>query len=147
MLNLFRITTALATVVIMITLATACANRPSDEELRTQITGHLLKGYRGKLYSVENFEKINGFKNNENTYTAHVQYDVVFKVDLEDATQLVTGESNGSFLKKGSDALGLLSLTAQYGNFKAGDRITQDDKLVLIKTEKGWRLKQEFLEE
>jgi hypothetical protein len=38
-------------------------------------------------------------------------------------------------------------LTAQYGNFKAGDRITQEDKLVLIKTEKGWRLKQEFLEE
>ncbi|MCG6968820.1 MAG: hypothetical protein LJE85_03545 [Gammaproteobacteria bacterium] len=146
MLNLFRITTV-ATVLLVITLVTACANRPSDEELRTQITSYLLKGYRGKLYSVENFEKINGFKHNENTYTAHVQYDVVFKVDLEDATQLVTGESNDSFLKKGSDALGLLSLTAQYGNFKAGDRITQEDKLVLIKTEKGWRLKQEFLEE
>jgi hypothetical protein len=68
-------------------------------------------------------------------------------VDLEDAPQYLGDESDDSFLKKSADALGLLSLTAQYGNFQAGDRIPQEDKVVLIKTEKGWRLKQEFLDE
>jgi hypothetical protein len=130
-----------------ITLVTACANKPGDEELRTQVTTYLLKDYRSKLYSVENFQKINGFKNDENTYTAQVQYDLVFKVDLQDAPQQLDDDANDSFLKKSADALGLLSLTAQYGNFKAGDRIKQQDKVVLIKTEKGWRLKQEFLDE
>jgi hypothetical protein len=143
MINYLRI----GTLLIAISLVTACANKPSDEELQTQVTAYLLKGYRSKLYTVENFQKINGFRNDENTYTVQVQYDLVFKVDLEDAPQYLGDESDDSFLKKSADALGLLSLTAQYGNFQAGDRIPQEDKVVLIKTEKGWRLKQEFLDE
>ena len=143
MINYLRI----GTLLIAISLVTACANKTSDEELQTQVTAYLLKGYRSKLYTVENFQKINGFKNDENTYTVQVQYDLVFKVDLEDAPQYLGDESDDSFLKKSADALGLLSLTAQYGNFQAGDRIPQEDKVVLIKTEKGWRLKQEFLDE
>ena len=137
----------LSTLFIVVALMAACANKPSDEELRTQVTASLLKGYLSKLYSVENFQKINGFKNDANTYTAQVQYDLVFKVDLQDAPQYLGNEADDSFLKRSADALGLLSLTAQYGNFKAGDRIPQEDKVVLINTEKGWRLKQEFLGE
>ncbi|WP_455210171.1 hypothetical protein [Kaarinaea lacus] len=128
-------------------LITGCSNKPSDEELRTQVSEFLLKDYRSKLYTVENFQKVNGFENNDRTYTAQVQYDLVFKVDLQDAHQFLGDGSNDSFLQRSADALGLLSLTAQYGNFQAGDRVPQEDKVVLIKTEKGWRLKQEFLEE
>jgi hypothetical protein len=137
----------ICTVLLVFILATACSNKPSDEELREQVTANLLKDYRSKLYTVENFQKLNGFENDERTYTAQIQYDLVFKVDLQDAPQYLGDETNDSFLKQSADALGLLSMTAQYGNFKAGDRITQDDKVVLIKTEKGWRIKDEFLEE
>lgn len=147
MFTFLRLNIVLALLFLSVVLLTACANKPGDEELRTQVTEQLLKGYRGKLYTVENFQKLNGFKNDEHTYTAHVQYDVVFKVDLQDAPQYLADETDETFLQKGSDALGLLALTAEYGNFKAGDRVTQDDKVVLIRTEKGWRLKEEFLEE
>lgn len=143
MINYLRI----STIFFAITLLAACTNKPSDDELSTQVTAYLLKGYRSKLYTVENFQKINGFKSDANTYMAQVQYDLVFKVDLQDAPKFLGDESDDSFLKKSADALGLLSLTAEYGNFKAGDRIPQEDKIVLINTEKGWRLKQEFLDE
>ena len=128
-------------------LLTACANKPSDEELRTQVTAYLLKHNRDKLFSVENFEKVNGFQNDEHSYTAEVKYDLVFKINLQDAPQIIGDDANKTFLDKGIATLGLLSLTAQYGNFKAGDRVTQDEKVVLIKTEKGWRLKDEFLKD
>ena len=143
----FRTGILLLVVALIASLITACSNKPSDEELRTQVTAYLLKDYRSKLYTVENFQKVNGFENDVRTYTAHIQYDLVFKVDLQDAHQYLNDDSNNSFLKKSTDALGLLSLTAQYGNFQAGDRIPQEDKVVLIKTEKGWRLKKEFLDE
>jgi hypothetical protein len=132
---------------LFIAFITACSNKPSDEELRSQVTADLLKGYRNQLYTVENFQKVNGFENDERTYTAQVQYDLVFKVDLQDAPQFLGNDSSESFLQKSAEALGLLSITAEYGNFKAGDRIPQDEKVVLIKTEKGWRLKEEFLNE
>ena len=134
-------------ILLSLALLTACANKPSDDQLRAQVTANLLKHNRDKLFSVENFEKVNGFQNDERTYTAEVKYDLVFKIDLQDAPQIIGDDSNKTFLDKGIATLGLLSLTAQYGNFKAGERVTQDEKVVLIKTEKGWRLKDEFLKE
>jgi hypothetical protein len=131
----------------LLLLLTACANKPSNEELRTQVTAYLLKNNRDRLYSVENFQKVNGFQNDDRTYTAQVKYDLVFKINLEDAPQLIGEDANKTILDKGMAALGLLSLTAQYGNFKAGDRVSREEKVVLIKTEKGWRLKDEFLKE
>jgi hypothetical protein len=142
-----RVAIAALLATLLTTLLTACSNKPSDEELRTQITTYLLKDNRDKLYSVENFKKVNGFQNDERTYTAQVRYDLVFKIDLADATKEIGEEPNKTFLDKGVAALGLLSLTALYGNFKAGDRVTKNEKVVLIKTEKGWRLKDEFLNE
>jgi hypothetical protein len=132
---------------LFVVLLTACANKPSEDELRTQVTTYLLKNNRDKLYSVENFQKVNGFQNDDRTYTAQVKYDLVFKVDLEDASKYIGEDANTTIVDKGIAALGLLSLTAQYGNFKAGDRVPQEEKVVLIKTEKGWRLKDEFLKE
>ena len=134
-------------ILLTIILLTACSSKPSDEELQTQITNYLAKGGRDKLYIVENFQKVNGFENDEHTYTAQVQYDLVFKVDLQDAAQYMGEESSSSFVEQGIAAIGLLSLTAQYGNFKAGDRVPQEEKVVLIKTEKGWRLKEEFIKD
>jgi len=131
---------------LLVMVLTACSNKPSNEELRSQVTAYLLKHNRDKLFSVENFEKLNGFQNDENTYTAEVKYDLVFKIDLEEASQFIGEDSNRTILDKGIAALSILSLTAQYGHFKAGDRVTQDDKVVLIKTENGWRLKDEFLD-
>lgn len=125
----------------------ACSTKPSDEVLRAQVMDYLLKDNRDKLYSVENFRKVNGFQNDPVTYTAQVQYDLVFKIDWNDASQHMGEQSNSSLLRHGIAALGMLALTAQYGNFKAGDRITEDEKVVLIKTEQGWRLKEEFLNE
>ena len=91
MIDYFRISILL----LVITLATfsvaSCSSRPNDEELRTQVTAYLLKDYRSKLYTIENFQKVNGFKNDERTYTAQVQYDLVFKVDLQDAHQFLVG--------------------------------------------------------
>lgn len=104
----FRTGILLLVVALIASLITACSNNPSDEELRTQVTAYLLKDYRSKLYTVENFQKVNGFENDVRTYTAHIQYDLVFKVDLQDAHRYLNDDSNNSFLKKSSDALGLL---------------------------------------
>ena len=132
---------------LFVAILSGCSSKPSDEELRIQVTSYLLKNNRDKLFSVENFEKVNGFQNDERTYTADVKYDLVFKIDLQDASQYIGEDTNKTLLDKGIAALGILSLTAQYGNFKAGERTTQEEKVVLIKTEKGWRLKDEFLKD
>ena len=78
--------------------------------------------------------------------TAH-RATLVFKKGLDDLANSLDNDEPSSLLDKGLAAVGMVALTAQYGNFKAGDRLPRDEKVTLIKTEQGWRLKQEFMED
>lgn len=125
----------------------ACADVPSDREIQIQVSNFLLKDNNYELYDIENFVKVNGFQQEDNTYIAHIKYELMFKKGLDDLANSLDSDEPSSLLDKGLAAVGMVALTAQYGNFKAGDRLPRDEKVTLIKTEQGWRLKQEFMED
>jgi hypothetical protein len=82
---------------------------------------------------------------------------VVFKISFDDLVKRSqddarkAGSSTGNpdadnFLKGLStvvSGVNLVEFRAQYGAFKAGDRFTKQDRVTLIKSEKGWRLSQD----
>ena len=114
---------------IIMIVFTGCfdSGKPSDSEIKTQALTQIVTKQSGKIYSIENFKKTNGFEKDEKTYIADIQYDIVFKKSLRDIEK-----EFGSFAS--------MALSIKYGNFKAGHRATNKQKATLIKKENGWVL-------
>jgi len=114
----------------------ACSNRPGTDQIRTQVEARLLANGRDRIYSVENFRKVNGIPRDKNTYIAEVTYDLRFKHNLKETASILQGDS-GSIFAAGMDTA---ALAMKYGDFKAGDVRHEKGSFRFIRTEKGWRL-------
>ncbi len=126
--------------IVLITLLSlllaACADRPSEADITTQVTDDLLSGGRDRVYEVRNLTKVNGIPRDKNSYSIEVSYDLYFKMDLERAVAELQRET-GSIFAAGAAAF---SLGVEYGDFRAGDTLHQEARYRFIRTEKGWRL-------
>jgi len=122
----------------MVFLLVGCAGKPSDGEVKKQIIASILSDGGEKTFNVENYEKINGYEKDSNTYVADVKYDLVFKKGMKEIAQELKQQAKGSPFGAG---LGVMVLQMQFGNFEAGHRVTNDEEITFIKTEKGWRIR------
>jgi len=124
---------------------TACNVAPDDGEIKIQIAKVALQDGGEKIFFFENFKKINGLMQKEGRYVAEVSYDLVFRKSLEDISTEISQEAQKSPINAIESGLKLMAKLLQYGQFKAGDRLSYHKKFTLIKTEQGWRLESEFL--
>lgn len=125
---------------LLVILLVGCSGKPTDSEVEQQMVGNILSGGGSEIFQVENFQKVNGFEKDENTYIADVKYDLVFKTGVKDMAQQLEQKSEASPFSKLGAGLGIMALQMQYGNFEAGHRVTKEDKVTFIKTENGWRI-------
>ncbi|MDM7323193.1 MAG: hypothetical protein P3W87_008010 [Gammaproteobacteria bacterium] len=118
---------------LLVGLLSACANKPSERELRTLLAQKLCKE---GFCKVENLHKQNGYWKDDHRYVAEVRYELVFTKSLREVAVEMSDE-NG---RQSSNALAELFLGMVYGDFKAGDRLPREEAVTLLKTEQGWRL-------
>lgn len=130
------------TVLVLMLILLGCSGKPSDVEIESLFVENLLKDGGEQLFQIDNFEKTNGFEKDSKNYIADVKYDLVFVKSLSEISERLVLESKHNILNSLGAGIGLLSLKVQYGNFKAGHRITKEEKVTFIKTEKGWRISQ-----
>lgn len=119
---------------LLVLLVAGCSNKPSDDSIRQQVTDRLHEQYSSSIFDVINFKKVNGIPRDDNTYIAEVEYDLRFKVNVDDAAKALEPESE-NIIDAGMKAVAL-SLT--YGNFKAGDIKHKKERVRFVRTEKGW---------
>lgn len=120
------------TIILLAIALTACSGKPSDGDIKAQYIENAMKGKDPSLSGIENFEKVNGFQKDERTYIADVKFDVIFKKSFDEVAK-ETKRDFGGMLK-------LTALEETMGRFKAGHKISYEDKLTFTKTEKGWIL-------
>ena len=125
---------------LLVFLVCACTGKPSISEIEEQVVGKLLSDGADEVYAVENFEKTNGFEKSANTYIADVKYDLVFKKGIKDFALELKSDSHGSLFQQLGAGLNVMALKMQFGNFEPGQRVSRAEKVVFIKTEKGWRI-------
>ncbi len=93
----------------------------------------------GQLYEVFRVSKLNGRKADEGEYLAEVEYELKFRVGLQELAQQMQNSAKGV-----GDAIELImvvdSLEEQYGTFKAGDVRTFKEEVMFVKSEQGWRI-------
>lgn len=115
----------------------ACSVKPSDREIESQVIHNLMSEGGSDIFVIENFQKTDGFERNDKTYVAYVSYELVFKKGLKELREDFKAEKGlGSVMSE----IAVLMLMAQYGNFEAGFKILKKEKVVLMKTEKGWHV-------
>lgn len=112
----------------------ACSSRPDDALIKTQLVEALTRDAAG-LFTVENVVRTNGFEASSNVYQADVEYDLVFQKSLTEVAAGVRDAHNPL-----AAGLGTVLLGARYGDFRAGQRLHQQEKLTFHKTERGWQL-------
>lgn len=133
---------ALALLVLLAGLLSACSREPSVNELHALLVDALDAEGPQAIYRVENFKKIKGYMKDERRYVAEVSYELVFTKGLQDIAAEAERQPGGPLEKLGS-GMGLVTLSLLYGDFKAGDRLPRSQTLHLIETEQGWRIEEE----
>ncbi len=123
--------------VLLLTLA-ACSSKPSSTEIESQVEHVVLADGRNKIFTIADFQKVNGASAAENTYTADIKYNLVFKVGLADLQRSVRAEGGGKELGDLGAALAGSAMLFAFGNFKAGDKLPQQEKVEFQKSENGW---------
>jgi len=124
---------------LLLLLLAGCSNKPDEQALRQQVTARLSQQYGDAIFEVVNFKKTNGFPRDDNTYIAEVEYDLRFKVGLEDASKALQPQS-GNIFAAGMQAAAL-GLT--YGDFKAGDVRHRKERVRFVRADKGWLIDEE----
>lgn len=128
---------------LVIVLLGACSTKPGDKQIESLVSTHVLRERGVELFTVENFQKINGFEQDEKTYIVEVKYDLVFKKGMKEMLAQLKEESRNSPMDALKSGIGVLALQLKYGDLKSGHRINKEGKLTLIKTEQGWQIKPE----
>lgn len=119
---------------LFVALLAGCSNKPGDEAIRVQVSERLQGDNGALIFDVINFQKINGIPRDENTYIAEVEYDLRFKISLDEAADVLQ-KKTGSIFTAGVEAA---RLGMKYGDFKVGDTVHRKEKVRFIRTEKGW---------
>ena len=129
--------------VSMLCLLAACSGKPSVSEMEAQLRSSLQDDGIEEIFTFSNFEKLNGYQQSDRVYIADLRYTLTFNKGLEEIAEEVKANSKDEPLAAFGAGIGLVALQLQYGNFKAGDDIVQEDKITYIKTEQGWRIQED----
>jgi hypothetical protein len=131
---------------IAVLLMAACSGRPGDGEVERQVRAALAEDGSSEYYAVENVTKTNGFERDPQTYVAEVRYDIVFRRSAKELSESLGRGPRTSLWDSMARGVGVMALTLQYGNFKAGDRFTRTGRFTFVQSDNGWVLTRELPE-
>lgn len=118
----------------------ACSQLPDEKEIERVFAENKLEKGFGDLFDVEAFRKTNGFQQSDNIYIVEIEYDLVFKKSLGDVLQEISEDPVGPQYGVFGSKFIAYTIKANFGNFSAGDRLHQKEKITLINTEAGWQV-------
>lgn len=126
--------------IITIILFAGCSSKPSDSEIVNQAKDHFQKLFDTDA-DVVDIKKLNGIKNENGTYQAHISFNLKYNInwsDLDKALKLKIKKDPFDFTDARENYEAIKSFHRP--PFKVGDTRAFSDKANFIKTEKGWKL-------
>lgn len=127
-------------ITLLAALLSACSGVPGDEEIEILVRDNLLTDGLGDLFSLENFQKTNGFRESDNVYIVDVEYDLVFQKSFIDVVKEIRANPSGPQYGMFGSKLVLTAIQSNFGQFEVGDKIQKVEKVRLHRTEQGWQI-------
>ena len=129
----------LALAIMLCSLLSACSDTPSARNIESMLEQQLNSQY-SELFDIEQLEKLNGWQDDEQHYTAEVSYTLKFNKSFSAYMNEQT-DKPGNALEKVTAGIAAGMLKLQYGDFKEGETYqVKSQKLSFRMTEKGWAL-------
>ncbi len=135
----FRIMKNLILLTLLIIFA-GCSGTPGSRNIENKVEASLLQGGFDKVWTINRVDHVNGLQKDETTYVAIVEYDLTFKMDLNEFTEtdIDLGTESAVGIFEAVEVIG--QMAAKFGDFEAGDSFTLEDEFTFIKMDKGWEL-------
>ena len=119
---------------IVLIMFAGCSNKPSNSDIREQLVKLLQQKSADKIFKVKNIERINGFEQSHNIYIAHVRFDLTFRADSKELGRYIM---NSFYV---NNVATFIIINGYSNSFQKGDKIHQEKKIKLMKTDNGWMI-------
>ncbi|WP_319380693.1 hypothetical protein [Thiomicrorhabdus sp.] len=117
--------------------------QPTDSSIKEMAEQKFNLDYAG-LFTVEEIEKINGYKQNDTHYVAELKVHAVAQRSLDEYAKAMMHDESLSGLEKLTQSMSIGLLKVTLPEFSAGDHLEFDRNYLFIKTDNGWILKKEL---
>jgi len=128
----------LGVLAVVLVAICGCSSGPSKSDMADQVKSALLADGGDELFEVVDIEVVDGRAQSETEYESVVEYTLRFKVGLNDLVNEARKSSKG--LDAFTNMMVLAGLEETYGQFKAGDTVTNKESHMFMKMESGWQL-------
>lgn len=132
----------LAPVLLCIALLTACGDTPDDDVIRGALNQELKQAHLNELLEVTEVETAGRYPEDDDHVALDVRYTMEARRSLSEYNKAVKGDEERDAMDRFAMVMALAAVRVEFGNFDKGDTFEQERRLMLKRTEEGWRVSQ-----
>lgn len=132
----------LAPALLLIALLTACSDTPGDDVVRDALNRELTRAHLDELFQVTDVETVGRYPEDNDHIALDVRYTMEAQRDLSEYSDAVKRDQERDAMDRFAMVMALAAVRVEFGNFSKGDTFEQERRLMLERTEEGWRVEQ-----
>lgn len=132
----------LAPALLLIALLTACGDTPDDDVIRGALNQELKQAHLNELLEVTEVETAGRYPEDDDHVALDVRYTMEAQRGLSEYNKAVKRDEERDAMDRFAMVMALAAVRVEFGNFDKGDTFEQERRLMLERTEEGWRVSQ-----
>jgi len=130
----------LAPALLLTALLAACGDTPDDDVIREALNQELKQAHLDELFQVTDVDTAARYPEDDDHIALDVRYTMEAQRDLSEYSKAVKRDQERDAMDRFAMVMALAAVRVEFGNFEAGDAFEQDRRLMLERTEAGWRV-------
>jgi len=132
----------LAPALLLTALLAACGDTPDDDVIREALNQELKQAHLDELFQVTDVDTAARYPEDDDHIALDVRYTMEAQRDLSEYSKAVKRDQERDAMDRFAMVMALAAVRVEFGNFEEGDAFEQDRRLMLERTDKGWRVQQ-----
>ncbi len=132
----------LAPALLLAALLGACSDTPDDGVIRDALNQELKRAHLEELFEVTEVDIAGRYPEDDDHTTVDVRYTMQAQRGLSEYNQAVKRDEERDAMDRFAMVMALAAVRVEFGNFEKGDTFEQERRLMLERTEEGWRTAQ-----
>ena len=132
----------LASALLLTVLLAACSDTPDDDVIRDALNQELKQAHLDELFQVTEVETAGRYPEDDDHVALDVRYTMEAQHDLSEYSKAVKRDEERDAMDRFAMVMALAAVRVEFGNFEEGDNFEQERRLMLERTEEGWRVAQ-----
>ncbi|HEX5678738.1 MAG TPA: hypothetical protein VFX91_12300 [Alcanivorax sp.] len=130
----------LAPALLLVALLTACGDHPDDGVIRDALNQELKQAHLEELFEVTEVDIVGRYPEDDDHTTVDVRYTMQAQRGLSEYNNTVKRDEERDAVDRFAMVMALAAVRVEFGNFEKGDTFEQERRLMLERTEEGWRV-------